>query len=378
MSERISPWSVLMSCKEVVGKNKNDTKVDEETITNAEMIQKPKFSKFEVRQDAELINQKDEEMVNAQEGLPEPQLHTSIHSRISDLRSQLLAKLASIKPLLPGNSLDELIHQLGGPEKVAEMTGRKSRLLYINGKVVSKSRAWLGNDSSSINSEEKVSLNEVNIKEKDKFMQGKKLIAVISDAASTGISLQADKRVENKRKRVHITLELPWSADKAIQQFGRSHRSNQVYPPEYIFLISELAGEARFASTVAKRLESLGALTHGDRRAVGASRNQNAAVGGQGLELVLLGILDSDYSKMRFYLILAQSSRKKYEFKISINNMATINFLNFFDFIIVKNFLFLIYRRWWLVIPIIVIIVRISSNFLISHVFNCPSPVLIG
>ena len=37
--------------------------------------------------------------------------------------------------------------------------------------------------------------------------------------------------------------------------------------PEYTFLISELAGEQRFASVVAKRLESLGALTHGDRRA---------------------------------------------------------------------------------------------------------------
>lgn len=61
---------------------------------------------------------------------------------------------------------------------------------------------------------------------------------------------------------------------KLLGHLGRTHRSNQETPPQYLFLISELAGEKRFASTVAKRLESLGALTQGDRRAT-ESRDLN-------------------------------------------------------------------------------------------------------
>ncbi|KAL5109819.1 hypothetical protein TcWFU_001472 [Taenia crassiceps] len=197
------------------------------------------------------------------------------------MKELLLGHIEKIGRYLPPSSLDELIEKLGGPSRVAEMTGRRGRVVMNDsGRVLYESRR-----------EGDCAMETINLMEKQRFMDGEKLIAIVSEAASSGISLQADRRAKNQRRRVHITLELPWSADRAIQQFGRTHRSNQVSSPEYIFLISDLAGEQRFASTVAKRLESLGALTHGDRRATETrdlSRfNIDTKLGREALDIVL-------------------------------------------------------------------------------------------
>lgn len=187
---------------------------------------------------------------------------------------------------LPENPLDQLVNHFG-ERNVAELTGRTRRLIRDSrGHVEYKKR-----------NPEGVAMHRTNVHEMDQFQSGKKRVAIISDAAAMGISLHASNRAENRQRRVHVTLELGWSADKQMQTFGRTHRSDQAMPPEYVLLSTELGGEKRFSSTIARRLGSLGALTKGDRRSADsgdlAKYNFETEEGRAALCLMLRRIVES-------------------------------------------------------------------------------------
>ena len=50
----------------------------------------------------------------------------------------------------------------------------------------------------------------VNMHEKQLFMDGKKLVAIISEAGSAGVSLQADRRAINQVDLVVLFFSFPW------------------------------------------------------------------------------------------------------------------------------------------------------------------------
>ena len=186
----------------------------------------------------------------------------------ADTRRSLLADVRAMD--LPPAPLDDLMDRLGGPSAVAELTGRKLRVVRVSraGEDGAAADSFLvqsrttGRDGAT---------DSINVEEARRFNVGDKLVALISDAASTGVSLHAGTSFGNQRRRTHITLELAWAADKTLQQLGRSHRAAQASAPVYLLTQTPLGGESRFASAVGRRLQSLGALTRGDRRAASGS-----------------------------------------------------------------------------------------------------------
>ena len=180
-----------------------------------------------------------------------------VHSKEAEARrDRLIEHLAALPPV--AGALDQLLHHFG-TDHVAEVTGRGRR-------IVRKPRA--GGFVLAVENR----APSANLAETQAFMDGRKNILVFSDAGGTGRSYHADLAARNQRKRIHYLLEAGWKADTAIQGLGRTNRTNQKQPPLFRPVATDVRGEKRFLSTIARRLDSLGAITRGQRQ-----------TGGQGL-----------------------------------------------------------------------------------------------
>lgn len=168
-------------------------------------------------------------------------------------RDNMIQQLAALPPVQA--ALDQLIHHFG-TDMVAEVTGRSRRIVKQAGpngfKLAVQNRP-----------------GKANLAETQAFMDDKKRILVFSDAGGTGRSYHADLDSLNHRPRVHYLLEAGWKADAAIQGLGRTNRTNQAQPPLFRPVATNVRGEKRFLSTIARRLDSLGAITRGQRQTGG-------------------------------------------------------------------------------------------------------------
>lgn len=174
-----------------------------------------------------------------------------VHSQAAlRLRDETVAGLAAL-PAVP-SVLDALLDAFG-TGAVAEITGRSRRVVLREGRRVVERRG-----ASAARAET------------DAFMDGRKRILVFSDAGGTGRSYHAALDAVNRERRVHYLVEPGWRADAAIQGLGRTHRTHQACAPLFRPVTTDIHGEKRFLSTIARRLDTLGALTRGERRLAGA------------------------------------------------------------------------------------------------------------
>jgi len=170
-------------------------------------------------------------------------------------RDEMIEKLASLPPV--GSALDQILHHFG-TDVVAEVTGRSRRIVKKTGRD--------GVDRLAVENRP----GSANLAETQAFMDDDKSVLVFSDAGATGRSYHADLGAKNQRLRKHYLLEAGWRADNAIQGLGRTHRTNQAQPPLFRPMAANVKAGKRFLSTIARRLDTLGAITRGQRQTGGA------------------------------------------------------------------------------------------------------------
>ena len=230
-------------------KERGDTDLENLDITPRQLITGYVQNAFPVQQYEDYIDEKGNEQSRP---VVDSKGNPVLNKQAVAMRDELLAKINDIS--IPEGPLDMLINHFGA-ENVAEITGRSSRVVNKTDKN--------GNIHKELESRNSA---KANIAETKAFQDGKKRILVFSSAGGTGRSYHADKRAINQQKRIHYVLQPGWQASEAVQGFGRTHRSNQVDTPIFKLISTDVMGHKRFVTSIARRLDQLGALTKGQRQ----------------------------------------------------------------------------------------------------------------
>lgn len=172
------------------------------------------------------------------------------------VRDKFVNKIQQIGRHMPPNTPDKLISELGGSQQVAEITMRRSRVVKTSEETY----------HYEMRAQTDAELDQLNFREIQSFLSGSKQVALITEEATCGVSLVQGDAAGDQRKLQHFTMELPWSTDRAMQQLGRTKRTNQQNNPQYVLVVSNLASEIYMASMVARQLKRLGAVECGEVR----------------------------------------------------------------------------------------------------------------
>lgn len=199
-----------------------------------------------------------------------------------EMRDELLLRVAEMR--VPDGALDMLIERMEDEGySVAEITGRSRRYVWQKDEAGNRHRIMETRSKRKGDAEAA------------EFMAGKRRVLIFSGAGNTGRSFQSDLRCQNQQRRYHYVLQAGWIASEAIQGLGRTHRTNQANAPHYKLVTTNLPGQKRFITSIARRIEQLGSLTRGNRAAAAnamfnASDNLETSWAKEAVNAIFMGL----------------------------------------------------------------------------------------
>lgn len=155
----------------------------------------------------------------------------------------------SLKIDIPVSPIDWIRSQIQkAGYTVAEITGRELAVDYSDA-----AKPVLGS-IDKIEKSDKVRTTRL-------FNSGQLDALILNVSGSTGISLHASEKFEDKRQRHMIVAQPASDINIFMQMLGRVHRTGQVALPKYTLLSADLPTEKRPTAMLSKKMKSLNANT---------------------------------------------------------------------------------------------------------------------